>query len=64
MDEKELMMPLELGYVQEAEKRKALVKKFTTAYVAIFVTFKIVLYHGHKCMLYTAFLNKSVIFYS
>lgn len=30
MDEKELMMPLELGYVLEAEKRKALIKKFTS----------------------------------
>lgn len=33
MDEKELMMPLELGYVLEAEKRKALIKKFTSEHV-------------------------------
>lgn len=64
MDEKELMMPLELGYVREADKRKALVKKFDTACVAIFVTFKIILTHGHTCLIHTAFLNKAVIFYS
>lgn len=33
MDEKELMMPLELGYVLEVEKRKALMKKFTSEHV-------------------------------
>lgn len=36
MDEKELMMPLELGYVQAAEKRKALIKKFTSECVGSF----------------------------
>lgn len=30
MDEKELMIPLELGYVQEAERRKALMDRFTS----------------------------------
>lgn len=43
---------------------KLCVKKFTTACVAIFVTFKIILTHGHKCMIHTAFLNEAVIFYS
>lgn len=29
MDEKELMTPLELGYVQEAGRKDALMKRFT-----------------------------------
>lgn len=45
MDEKELMMPLELGYVQAAEKRKALIKKSTSECVEVFVTLKITSTH-------------------
>lgn len=36
MDEKELMIPLELGYVQEAKRKNPLMKWFALECVAIF----------------------------
>ncbi len=49
MDEKELMIPLELGYVQEAERKKALLKRFTSECVEM----------GHKCTINTVFTFKN-----
>lgn len=46
MDEKELMIPLELGYVQESEKKKALMKQFTSESVEF--TFMITSSQRHK----------------
>lgn len=53
MDEKELMIPLELGYVQEAERKKALIKQFSSECVEGFVAFMFTSTHGHKCTTHT-----------
>lgn len=56
MDEKELMLPLELGYVQEAGRKKALIKRFTSKNVVTFMTTST---HGHKCTMHTVFILKN-----
>lgn len=62
MDEKELMIPLELGYVQEAERKKALIKRFTSECVEMFLPFMITSMHGRKCTKRNVSLNKYAIF--
>ncbi|KAI3377510.1 hypothetical protein L3Q82_008683, partial [Scortum barcoo] len=49
MDEKELMIPLELGYVQEAERKKALIRWFTSECAEM----------GHKYTINTVFTVKN-----
>lgn len=61
MDEKELMIPLELGYVQESEKKKALMKQFTSESVEF--TLMTTSSQRHKCTTHTVFLNNTALFF-